>query len=196
MNTIFNTQHMLSLCLHVYSHLSQPPSAQTPSPSPSAQTSASSRPLSSAAPPGTPDAWLRRSAASWTHTQTRLSCQSYIMSTQVFINELLTWRVCTLGRCLWIPSPPVCSVCTVHSGECASALSGPPCWHRSASPSASRSHSDSRSPLTHSDKYEMNSGVSHRTDIKYCTFLIDFLQWYYTKLENHLDGDGQSYNIS
>lgn len=133
--------------------------------------------------------------AEHTHTHSRLTCQSYIMSTQVFTSELLTWRVCTLGRCLWIPSPPVCSVCTVHSGECVSALSGPPCWHRSASPSASQSHSDSRSPLTHSDKYEMNSGVSHWADIKYCTFLTDFLQWYYMKLENHLDGDGHSNNM-
>lgn len=65
----------------------------------------------------------------------------------------LTWQACTLGPCLWTPFPPVCSVCTARSGECASAPGGPPCSHRSASPSASQSRSGSRSPLTHTSTH-------------------------------------------
>lgn len=142
--------------IHVHIPLSQPPSAQPLSPSPSAQTSASSHPLSSAAPPGTPDAWPRKSAANCaqthTHTQrkvSRLLSVSFVWMQAFGVRWQLTWQACTLGRCLWIPFPPVCSVCTIHSGECVSAPSGPPCLHRSTSPSASQSRSDSRSPLTH-----------------------------------------------
>lgn len=76
-----------------------------------------------------------------------------------------TWRVCTPGRCLWIPSPPVCSVCTARSGECVSAPSGPPCWHRSAFPSASQSRSGSRSPLTSVTDYVRPTSIRrNRTD--------------------------------
>lgn len=49
--------------LNLHPPPSRRPSARLPSPSPSERTSASSRPLSSAAPPGTPDVWPRTSAA-------------------------------------------------------------------------------------------------------------------------------------
>lgn len=53
------------MVIHIHPPLSQRPSAQLPSPSPSGRTSASSRPLSSAAPAGTRDAWPHTSAANW-----------------------------------------------------------------------------------------------------------------------------------
>lgn len=68
----------------------------------------------------------------------------------------LTWLVCTLVPCLWSPSPPVCSVGTARSGACASAPSGPPCWRRSASPSASQSHSGFHFPLTQIKRIQIN----------------------------------------
>lgn len=67
----------------------------------------------------------------------------------------LTSQVCTLVPCLWIPFPPVYNVCRARSGECGSALSSPPCSHRSASPSVSQSRSDFHFPLIHTDVTQM-----------------------------------------
>lgn len=84
--------------------------------------------------------------------------QNYKMSKLHCMSWQFTWRVCTLVLCLWIPFPLICSVYTVHSGEYESALSGPPYLHRSASLSASRSHSDFHFPLTYTSMTQIKKG--------------------------------------
>ncbi len=86
----------------------------------------------------------------------RLWWRTFSRSFSVIVT-LFTWRVCCQGLCLWIPSPPACSGGIAHSGECESALAGPPCWPWSAFLSASRNHSDSHSPLENT-KHMMSNG--------------------------------------
>ena len=62
-------------------------------------------------------------------------------------HNFFTWLACSQDPCLWSPSLPVCSGDKARSVECASVPVDPPCSHRSTSPSASWSHSDSHSPL-------------------------------------------------
>lgn len=142
-----------SFCVPLSVPLSPPPWALPPSPSPSAQTSVSFRPLSSAAPTGTPAAWPRRSPANCPHKHIFFLSASYhdipADILEVLTSVQLTWQVCTQGRCLWSPFPPVCSVCTARSVECASALSGPPYSRRLASLGASWNRSGSRSQLAY-----------------------------------------------